>query len=76
MLVYTDLSRDGMLEGPNFDAIAELGAEVRLPVIASGGVTRLDDTRQLAGLRLAGCIVGRTLYEGQLDLASAIAAAT
>ena len=74
-IVYTDISRDGMMEGPNFDAIAELVGAVRLPVIASGGVTRLDDIRRLADLRLAGCIVGRALYECQLDLAAAIAAA-
>jgi phosphoribosylformimino-5-aminoimidazole carboxamide ribotide isomerase len=75
-LVYTDISRDGMLEGPNFEAIAELAAEVRLPVIASGGVSTLDDIRRLASLCLAGCIVGRALYEGQLDLAVVLAAAT
>jgi phosphoribosylformimino-5-aminoimidazole carboxamide ribotide isomerase len=74
-IVYTDIRHDGMLEGPNVAAIAELVAEVRLPVIASGGVSRLEDIRQLARLRLAGCIVGRALYEGQLDLASAIATA-
>jgi phosphoribosylformimino-5-aminoimidazole carboxamide ribotide isomerase len=71
-LVYTDISRDGMLEGPNFESIAELAAQVRLPVIASGGVSTLADIRRLAGLPLAGCIVGRALYEGRLDLAAAI----
>jgi phosphoribosylformimino-5-aminoimidazole carboxamide ribotide isomerase len=74
-LVYTDISRDGMLEGPNLEAIAELARDVRLPVIASGGVSTLEDVRRLAGLPLAGCIVGRALYEGRLDLAAAIAAA-
>jgi phosphoribosylformimino-5-aminoimidazole carboxamide ribotide isomerase len=74
-LIYTDISRDGMLDGPNFDAIAELAAQVRLPIIASGGVSTLEDVRGLAGLPLAGCIVGRALYEGRLELAAAIAAA-
>jgi phosphoribosylformimino-5-aminoimidazole carboxamide ribotide isomerase len=74
-LVYTDISRDGMLAGPNLDAVAELTAAVELPVIASGGVTMLDDVRRLARLRLAGCIIGRALYEGKLSLAAAIAAA-
>jgi phosphoribosylformimino-5-aminoimidazole carboxamide ribotide isomerase len=74
-LIYTDISRDGMLEGPNFEAIAELAKRVDLPVIASGGVSSLEDVRRLAGLGLAGCIVGRALYEGRLDLAGAIAAA-
>jgi phosphoribosylformimino-5-aminoimidazole carboxamide ribotide isomerase len=73
-LVYTDISRDGMLEGPNVEAVAELATAVALPVIASGGVTTLEDIRRLARLNLAGCIVGRALYEGRLDLATAIAA--
>jgi phosphoribosylformimino-5-aminoimidazole carboxamide ribotide isomerase len=73
-VVYTDISRDGMLNGPNVQALAEMASEVPLPVIASGGVTTLDDIRRLAGLGLAGCIVGRALYEGRLDLAEAIKA--
>jgi phosphoribosylformimino-5-aminoimidazole carboxamide ribotide isomerase len=72
-LVYTDISRDGMLEGANVEAMAELAVAVPLPVIASGGVTGLDDVRRLAQRGLAGCIVGRALYEGRLDLAAAIA---
>jgi phosphoribosylformimino-5-aminoimidazole carboxamide ribotide isomerase len=71
-LIYTDISRDGMLSGPNLDALASLTANTRLPVIASGGVTTLDDIRRLAALPLAGCIVGRALYEGTLDLTEAI----
>jgi len=67
-LVYTDISKDGMLEGPNLAAIAELAGAVRLPVIASGGISSLDDVRQLAGLGLAGCIIGRALYEGRISL--------
>jgi phosphoribosylformimino-5-aminoimidazole carboxamide ribotide isomerase len=74
-IVYTDISRDGMLAGPNIDALAELAQAVRLPVIASGGVTTIEDVRRLATLNLAGCIVGRALYEGRLDLSAAIAAA-
>src|SRR5436309_1736622 len=71
-LVYTDISRDGMLEGPNLDAMAEMAAAVALPVIASGGVTTLEDIRRLAQRGLAGCIIGRALYEGRLDLREAI----
>jgi phosphoribosylformimino-5-aminoimidazole carboxamide ribotide isomerase len=74
-LVYTDIARDGMMEGPNFEALAELAGEVHLPIIASGGVSTLEDVRRLAGLPLAGCIIGRALYEGSMDLAAAIAVA-
>jgi phosphoribosylformimino-5-aminoimidazole carboxamide ribotide isomerase len=71
-LIYTDISRDGMLEGPNVEATAELAAAVTVPVIASGGVTTLADVAHLARCGLAGCIIGRALYEGHIDLAAAI----
>jgi phosphoribosylformimino-5-aminoimidazole carboxamide ribotide isomerase len=74
-IVYTDISRDGMLEGPNVEATAEVAAAAAVPVIASGGVTTLDDVARLARRGLAGAIVGRALYEGRLDLAAAIARA-
>jgi phosphoribosylformimino-5-aminoimidazole carboxamide ribotide isomerase len=74
-IVYTDIARDGMLLGPNLPAMAEMRAATKLPVIASGGVTGADDVRQLARLGLAGCIIGRALYEETLTLASALAAA-
>jgi phosphoribosylformimino-5-aminoimidazole carboxamide ribotide isomerase len=73
-IIYTDISRDGMLEGPNVEATAELAASVNVPVIASGGVTTLDDVVRLAGRGLAGCIIGRALYEGHIDLKEAIRA--
>lgn len=72
-IVFTDISRDGMLTGPNFAALEELSAAVPLPVIASGGVSTLEHVRQLAGRKLAGCIIGRALYEGQLDLSAVLA---
>jgi phosphoribosylformimino-5-aminoimidazole carboxamide ribotide isomerase len=71
-IVFTDIARDGMLNGPNVEALAELAAAVSLPVIASGGVTTLDDVRKLLGHRLAGCIIGRALYEGQLNLSEVL----
>lgn len=74
-LVYTDISKDGMLQGPNLSAMKEMSEAVKLPVIASGGVTTLEDIRQLSQLPLAGCIVGRALYEGRIQLAEAIGAA-
>lgn len=73
-IICTDIARDGMLEGPNFTALAELQGAVKVPVIASGGVTTTDDVRRLAQLRLAGCIIGRALYEGRIELPAAIAA--
>jgi phosphoribosylformimino-5-aminoimidazole carboxamide ribotide isomerase len=74
-IIYTDISRDGMLEGPNVEATAELAAAVAVPVIASGGVTTLDDVGRLARRGLYGCIIGRALYEGRIDLAAAVALA-
>jgi phosphoribosylformimino-5-aminoimidazole carboxamide ribotide isomerase len=71
-LIYTDISRDGMLKGPNVEATAELAQAVRVPVIASGGVTTLDDVARLARVGVAGCVIGRALYEGRLDLAAAV----
>ncbi|HVS34009.1 MAG TPA: 1-(5-phosphoribosyl)-5-[(5-phosphoribosylamino)methylideneamino]imidazole-4-carboxamide isomerase [Gemmataceae bacterium] len=74
-IICTDISRDGMMAGPNVEATAELASAISVPVIASGGVTTLDDVARLAKRRLAGCIIGRALYEGRIDLAAAIAAA-
>ncbi len=74
-IVYTDIARDGMLQGPNLAAMAEMKAAVDLPVIASGGVTSADDVRELSRIGLDGCIIGRALYEGTLTLADALAAA-
>jgi phosphoribosylformimino-5-aminoimidazole carboxamide ribotide isomerase len=71
-IIYTDISKDGMLLGPNLEATAELAAAVRHPVIASGGVGTLEDIRRLARLPLAGCIVGRALYEGKFSLNEAL----
>lgn len=74
-LVFTDIARDGMLGGPNLAATRLLAESLRTPVIASGGVGSLEDLRQLARLPLAGCIVGRALYDGRFTLREAICAA-
>jgi phosphoribosylformimino-5-aminoimidazole carboxamide ribotide isomerase len=74
-IIYTDIARDGMLAGPNFEAMAEMNAAAAVEVIASGGVTTADDVRRLAEIGLAGCIIGRALYEGTVTLRAAIAAA-
>ena len=74
-IIYTDISMDGMMRGPNIPAMAEMQATVKVPIIASGGVTTVDDVSRLADAGLAGCIIGRALYEGTLSLADAIRAA-
>ena len=71
-VVYTDIAKDGMMSGPNFDALAEMQAAVPLPVIASGGVCTLEHVRRLMAGGIPGCIIGRALYEGSLDLAAAL----
>jgi len=74
-IVYTDIARDGMMAGVNLPAMSEMKAAVNTPVIASGGVTTLSDVEQLAAAGMDGCIIGRALYEGQITLAQAHAAA-
>lgn len=74
-LIYTDIATDGMLAGPNVGAMREMREAVTLPVIASGGVTTGEDVANLAAAGVAGCIVGRALYEGTLTLADALQAA-
>lgn len=75
-IVYTDIARDGMMSGPNVDAMAEMSQAVDLPVLASGGVTTVEDVRQLAQRGLSGCIIGRALYEGTLKLEDVLRAAS
>ena len=74
-IVYTDISRDGMLNGPNVSALREAAESSPVPVIASGGVTALDDIRaiQEVGGNISGVIIGKALYEGTLDLKAALA---
>jgi phosphoribosylformimino-5-aminoimidazole carboxamide ribotide isomerase len=73
-IIYTDIASDGMLSGPNLKAMTEMQSAVTVPVIASGGVTTVDDVARLAQAGLAGCIIGRALYEGTLTLAEALRA--
>jgi len=75
-IIYTDIARDGVLEGLNLDATAELADAVSIPVIASGGLAGLDDIRKLLEPRYAkleGAITGRALYDGRLDPKEALA---
>ena len=69
-IIYTDIARDGMLLGPNLESIAALAGSVKTPVIASGGIGELHDLEHLAALPVAGCIVGRALYDGRFSLSA------
>jgi phosphoribosylformimino-5-aminoimidazole carboxamide ribotide isomerase len=74
-IIYTDISKDGMLTGPNIERTKSLVEAVKTPVIASGGVKDTDHIRKLKPIGVAGVIVGRSLYEGTLTLKDALAAA-
>lgn len=74
-VIYTDIARDGMLAGVNLPAMAEMKQRFAGEVVASGGVTSLDDVRSLSQAGLDGCIVGRALYEGRLQLEPLLAVA-
>src|SRR6266478_1094473 len=77
-LIYTDIGRDGMLTGVNIEATAKLARELRIPVIASGGINSLKDIKELASFEsegVIGAIAGRSLYEGTLDFKAALKAA-
>ncbi len=71
-IVYTDIATDGMMQGPNVLEMTRMQQHVSVPVVASGGVTTIDDVSELAAAGLAGAIIGRALYEGTIDLAAAI----
>jgi phosphoribosylformimino-5-aminoimidazole carboxamide ribotide isomerase len=76
-IIFTDIDRDGALQGPNLEATGALARSLSTPVIASGGVSSLDDLRAIAGLAgdgVAGAIVGRALYDGRVDVAGAVRA--
>jgi phosphoribosylformimino-5-aminoimidazole carboxamide ribotide isomerase len=74
-IIYTDIMRDGAMKGPNVEATADLARAVSIPVIASGGVSSLQDLKDLkaCGAPLNGAISGRALYDGAIDLKEALA---
>lgn len=67
-IVYTDISKDGMMIGPNFSIYEELSKETNLDIIASGGVTTMEDVKRLNSMNLYGAIIGKALYENRIDL--------
>jgi len=69
-IIFTDISRDGMMQGVNLDSTVELAQAITIPVIASGGITNIDDVRKLCAVEeegVTGAITGRAIYEGTLD---------
>lgn len=73
-IIYTDIDRDGMLSGPNLERTRALVEAVELPVVAAGGINSVEDVEKLIETGVAGAIIGRALYEGTLDLVTALEA--
>lgn len=74
-VIFTNTARDGMMAGPDFESLAAVRRESPWPVIASGGVSTVEDIRRLAGMDMAGAIIGQALYMGTLELGAALKAA-
>lgn len=75
-IIYTDIARDGMMQGPNIEATKALAEAISIPVIASGGVSSLEDIRRLLAIEssgVTGVITGKAIYSGALDLRAAVA---
>jgi phosphoribosylformimino-5-aminoimidazole carboxamide ribotide isomerase len=70
--IYTDIKRDGTLSGPNYEALSELMTAVKLPVIAAGGVSSLENLKVLKKIGVEGAIIGQALYTGNIDLKQAL----
>ena len=71
-VIYTDIARDGMLTGPNVSAVRDMAVETGLEIIASGGMSRIEDVKALVQAGAAGVIIGKALYTGDIDLGEAI----
>jgi phosphoribosylformimino-5-aminoimidazole carboxamide ribotide isomerase len=75
-IIYTDIARDGMMQGPNIEATRALAESIKIPVIASGGLSTLDDIRRLMAIEssgVTGVITGKAIYSGAIDLREAVA---
>ncbi len=73
-IIYTDISKDGMLAGPNIERTKQLVEAVALPIVAAGGVTTVEDVKTLKSIGVGGAIIGRALYEGSITLTEALEA--
>ena len=73
-IIYTDIARDGMLTGPNIPALQDMVAQTGLEIIASGGMSQLEDVQHVAQTGAAGVIIGKALYTGDIDLSEAVRA--
>ncbi|MHC4131195.1 MAG: 1-(5-phosphoribosyl)-5-[(5-phosphoribosylamino)methylideneamino]imidazole-4-carboxamide isomerase [Planctomycetota bacterium] len=71
-IIYTDITKDGMMDGPNFERTKELTEQIKTPIVASGGVDSIENIKKLKELNLQGIIIGRALYEKTLSLPDAI----
>lgn len=71
-IVYTDIAKDGMMEGPNFEIYETLGEETSIDVIASGGVSTIENVKKLKEMNMYGAIIGRALYTGDIDIKEAL----
>ena len=74
-MMYTDIGRDGAMQGPNIEALREMVAAVAIPVVASGGISTLDQLREVIATGAEGAIIGKALYEGRITLPDALATA-
>lgn len=67
-IIYTDIARDGMMSGPNFDGLRQMADATDIPIVASGGVTTYDDVEKLVAMEMPAAIVGRSIYDGVMQL--------
>lgn len=72
-IIYTDIARDGMMNGPNFDGLLEMSKATDIPLVASGGVTTYEDVQKLVEMEMPAAIVGRSLYDGVMKLEKVLA---
>ena len=72
-IICTDISKDGLLSGTNLELYRQLSEKCKVDIVASGGVTTLDDVKRLAEMKLYGAILGKALYTDNIDLAAAVA---